>query len=288
MAVVDAFGEFEPFPGQELTPELLVALDREERLIPGSPGSPNVRILLYRPKESVAGQPLIVDLHGGAFALRADNFPAGPARLATLGATVVSVDYRPSTEAPFPAGVEDCYAALCWASESLDIDQRRVAVTGVSAGGALAAAVTLMARDRGGPAIAFQSLVIPVIDDRCETPSIRQFDEGPLFGGRLAKEMWIRYLGSNADRATTPAYAAPGRAENLEHLPPAFIQVNGLDPLRDEGIQYALGLMAAGVPVELYCAPGQHHGLSEDPRTSTVAAQLYREAMRAALGLERP
>jgi acetyl esterase len=278
--------ELEPFPGQELTPELLVAVDREEQFAPGMSGAPEVRLLVYRSKEARADQPLVVDIHGGGFALRADNFPAGPARLAALGAAVVSVDYRPSTETPFPGGVEDCYAALCWAAESMDIDRERVVVSGVSAGGALAAALTLMARDWGGPAIAFQALVIPVIDDRCDTPSMRQYDEGPLFGGRLAKEMWVRYLGPDADRTTTSPYAAPGRAEDLHGLPPAFIQVNGLDPLRDEGIQYALRLMAADVPVELYCAPNQHHGMSEDPRTAATAARLYHDAMRAALRLD--
>jgi len=143
-----------------------------------------------------------------------------------------------------------------------------------------------MARDRTGPAIAFQALIIPVIDDRCDTPSIRQYDEGPLFGGRQATEMWERYLGANADRAATSAYAAPGRAESFSGLPPAFIQVNGLDPLRDEGIQYAQALMAAGVPVELYSAPNQHHGLSADPRTEAAAARLYRNALIAALRIE--
>jgi len=170
----------------------------------------------------------------------------------------------------------------------LDVDRERVTVSGVSAGGALAAAVTLMARDWDGPAIAFQALVIPVIDDRCDTPSIRQYDEGPLFGGRLAKEMWVRYLGTDADRTTTSPYAAPGRSEDLRGLPPAFIQVNGLDPLRDEGIGYALRLMAADVPVELYCAPNQHHGMSEDPRTAATAGRLYQDAMRAALRMDSP
>jgi acetyl esterase len=275
--------ELEPFPGQELTPELLAAVDREERFARGMNGAPEVRLLVYRPKTARPGQPLVVDMHGGGFALRADNFPAGPARLAKLGATVVSVDYRASTDVPFPGGVEDCYAALCWATLCLDVDRERVAVTGVSAGAALAAAMTLMARDWSGPAIAFQALVIPVIDDRCDTPSIRQYEEGPLFGGRLAREMWVRYLGVDADRGTTSPYAAPGRADDLHELPPAFIQVNGLDPLRDEGIQYASRLMAADVPVELYCAPRQHHGMSEDPRTAAVAARLHRDAIRAAL-----
>jgi acetyl esterase len=280
--------ELDPFPGQELTPELLAAVGREERFAPGMDGAPDVRLLVYRPKRAASGQPLIVEMHGGAFARRADNFPAGPARLASIGATVVSVDYRPSPETPFPGGVEDCYAALCWATEILDIDKERVAVTGVSAGGALGAAIALMARDRSGPALAFQALVIPVIDDRCDTPSIRQYDEAPLFGGRLAKEMWVRYLGADADRTITSPYAAPGRAKDLRGLPPAFIQVNGLDPLRDEGIQYAQRLMAADVPVELYCAPNQHHGMSMDARTAATAVRVYQEAMRAALHMDSP
>ncbi len=84
---------------------------------------------MYRPRDARAGEPLVVDMHGGGFALRADNFPAGPARLAMLGATVVSVDYRRSTETPFAGGIKDCYAALCWATEVLDVDWERVAVT---------------------------------------------------------------------------------------------------------------------------------------------------------------
>ena len=274
-----------PFPGQEISPEIAAAIDRAERFVPGLAGAPDVRVLLYGRKDAPARSPLIVDIHGGAFARRADNFPANAARLAMLGATVASVDYRRAPEDPFPAAVEDCYAALCWAVADLDIDAGRVAVTGASAGGALAAAVTLLARDRNGPAIAFQALVIPVIDDRCDTPSMRQYDEGPLFGGRDAKAMWDRYLGPGADRTATPSYAAPGRATNLAGLPPAFIQVNGLDPLRDEGINYALALLAAGVPVELYCAPHQHHGLSEDPRTAATAGRLFQDAVRAALNL---
>ena len=280
--------ELEPYPGQELTPEMMAGVDREERLVPGPSGAPDVRVLLYRTKGAPTGQPLVVDIHGGAFAMRADNFPAGPSRLAMLGATVVSVDYRPSTEAAFPAGVEDCYATLCWAVESFDGDRKRVVVTGTSAGGALAAAVTLMARDRGGPTISFQALQVPVIDDRCDTPSMRQFDDGPLFSGQKARAMWEQYLGADADPDGTSPYAAPGRSSDLRGLPPAFIKVNGLDPLRDEGIHYALRLMAAEVPVELYCAPNQHHALSEDPRTEAQAARLYTEAMRTALGIEIP
>ena len=277
-----AIDAIEPYPGQELTDAMRAAVVVEERFVPGPPDSPDVRVLLYRPKGVDSTLPLIVSLHGGGFGLRPDMFPANDARLAMLGALVVAVDYRIIPEHPFPEGVEDCFASLCWAVDNVDIDHSRVVVTGVSAGGALTAAVTLMARDRGGPRICFQGLVIPVIDDRCETPSMRQFVEGPLFGSRAARSMWDTYLGG-ADRATTSPYAAPGRAEDLSDLPAAFIQVGELDPLRDEGIGYGLRLLASGVPVELYCAPRQHHGLSEDDRTAKQAAALYLAAVAAAI-----
>jgi acetyl esterase len=272
-----------PYPGMELTDELRAAVTVEERFAPGPAGAPEVRVLLYRPKDALGTLPLVVSIHGGAFARRADNFPANDARLAMLGALVVSVDYRIVPDHPFPAGVEDCYAALCWAVAELDIDPGRVVVTGASAGGALAAAVALMARDRRGPTISYQALVIPVIDDRCATASMDQYAEAPLFGGTQAKAMWTTYLGPGADRSSVSPYAAPARATSLAGLPAAFIQVNGMDPLRDEGIEYAQRLLADGVPVELYCAPGQHHGLSEDARTKAQAERVFHEAVRAAI-----
>ena len=283
MATEAEDAELEPDPGMELTDEMLEAVSIEERFVPGPAGAPDIRVLLYRRGDSAGTRPLIVSLHGGAFAMRPDNFPAGDARLAMAGGLVVAVDYRIVPEHPYPAGVEDCYAALCWAVAELDIDPSRVVVTGGSAGGALTAAVTLMARDRGGPAIAHQALVIPVLDDRCQTPSMRQYETAPMFGAEQARAMWDTYLGPDLDRAQTPAYAAPARAESLAGLPPAFIAVNGLDPLRDEGIDYAQRLLAEGVPVELYCAPGQHHGLSEDPRTAAASARLLLDAVAAAI-----
>jgi acetyl esterase len=272
-----------PYPGQELTEDMRRAVLVEEQLVPGPADEPDVRVLLYRSREATGTLPLVVECHGGAFRMRADNFPAIDARIAMLGAQVVSVDYRSVPDACFPAAPEDCYAALCWGVSSLDIDRSRVVVTGGSAGGALAAAVALMARDRGGPRIVLQALNVPVLDDRCITTSMQQFEEAAIFGAAQARQMWDAYLGAQADRSAVSPYAAPARAQDLSGLPPAFIQVGGLDPLRDEGIDYALRLMAANVPVELYCAPGQYHGLSEDPRTAAHSQALYHDAIAAAI-----
>lgn len=276
--------EPEIYPGMELRDEHRDALMIEERFAPGPEGAPDVRVLVYTPKHATGPLPLVLEIHGGAFVhLRPDSFPLLAATHAMHGAVVVDVDYRLAPEDPFPAGPEDCYAALCWAVKELDVDTDRVIVTGGSAGGALAAAVTLMARDRGDPAIAFQALMIPVLDDRMQTPSMRDFVEAPVFGARAAEGMWLHYLGENADRSATSPYAAPARAESLTGLPPAFILVNGLDPLRDEGIEYASRLMAEGVPVELYCAADQHHGFPGDPRIAAQAAVLFDAAIAAAI-----
>jgi acetyl esterase/lipase len=274
----------EPFPGMDLTDEMRAAVTIEERFAPGPAGEPDVRVLLYRP-HATGTLPLVMSFHGGAFAMRAENFPSFDARIAMLGALVVSVDYRIVPEHPFPCGIEDCYAATGWAVDTLDIDPGRVVLTGASAGGALVAGVTMMARDRNGPPIAFQALVIPVLDDRMETPSMRAFAEGHTGFNRMAAEgMWAQYLGDNRDGASTSPYAAPARAGDLSGLPPAFIQVNGLDPLRDEGILYAMRLMEAGVAVELYCAPGAYHGdVPVDPRPSIAAQKLFSAAMAAAV-----
>jgi acetyl esterase len=273
-----------PYPGMALTDKMRAAVEVEERFVPGPSGHPDVRVLIYRPIGAGA-LPLVANFHGGAFAMRADHFPAGDARIAMLGTTLVSVDYRSLPDHTFPLGVEDCYAALCWAVDALDVDKHRDAVTGGSAGGALAAAVTLMARDRSGPHIAFQALRIPVLDDRMLTPSMRQFGEGhPGFNAVSADRMWRDYLGADRDVKDTSPYAAPARAADLSGLPPAFILVNGLDPLRDEGIEYAMRLMAAGVPVELYCVPGAYHGAEPlDLRTVRAGERLMAEAISAAL-----
>ncbi len=247
-----------PVPGEE-------ALTISHRTIPGPEGAPEVPVIIYRPKSGSGPLPCVLDYHGGAFIMGSAqmNHPANVRIALQAGAVVIAVDYRLAPEDPFPAGVEDCYAGLQWVhahAAELGVDPARIAVMGGSAGGALAAAVALMARDRGGPAICFQALQIPVTDDRLQTWSAQNFRDTPMFNRPGAEHMWENYLGSGyQDRESSP-YAAPNRAGDLRGLPPAYVQTMDLDPLRDEGIDYAHRLMAAGVPVELHAYPGTFHG----------------------------
>ncbi|MFO0690037.1 MAG: alpha/beta hydrolase [Myxococcota bacterium] len=285
----------EPMPGLELRDEHRAALDIAERFVPGPPGAPDVRVVVYQPKRRRTKiLPVLLQIHGGAFCLMHPETFAGMEADWALHhhCVVVSVDYRLAPEHPFPAGPEDCYAALLWvasSAEELGVDLERLVVTGASAGGALAAALTLMSRDRGGPKIAYQALMIPVLDDRLKTASHRQADGAPGFNAAGNEGMWLHYLGEHTDRSRTSPYAAPARAEDLSGLPPAFVQTNGLDPLRDEGLEYAQRLMAAGVPVELYNCPGAYHGAPPlDLRTAGLAARILDAALGAALNPEAP
>ena len=180
-------------------------------------------------------------IHGGGFVIGSVEAEHAGAALTAIdtGAVVVSVDYRLAPEHPYPAGLHDCYAALSYLhaeADALGVDPARVALSGASAGGGLAAATALLARDRGGPAICFQLLPIPELDDRLETPSMGTFVDSPLWNRPLAVQSWQAYLGPLYGSADVPAYAAPARADDLAGLPPAYISTAENDPLRDEGI----------------------------------------------------
>ncbi|MEV4002192.1 alpha/beta hydrolase [Actinomadura sp. NPDC049753] len=248
----------------------------EDRLVPGG-----VPVRVYRPRETPA--PVLVYFHGGGFVTGGlENEHERCLEFAGQdGIAVVSVDYRLAPEHPFPAGFEDCYAATAWAHEhagELGGDPGRVAVGGGSAGGALAAAVALRARDEEGPPLVFQMLLYPVLDDRMATPSMRTFTEPPLFNSGDVRHMWRHYLGGRAD---VPAYAAPARAEDLSGLPRAYVLVPEHDPLRDEGLAYAHRLIVSGVSTELHHVPGACHGF--DGIMSARLGRLAFEEERAVL-----
>jgi acetyl esterase/lipase len=279
----------EPIP---IAPDHAAVLDIDERRVAGPADAPDVRVLVYRPRDQAVPLPVIISVHGGAFCyLSPDTFAGVDARLAAqLSCLVVAVDYRLAPEHPFPAAIDDCYAVLTWVhdhADELGIDPARIVVVGASAGGALSAALALMSRDRGGPPIVFQALIIPVTDDRLDTPSMRQGFAAPGFSGAAAVAMWRYYLGDDYDRSATSPYAAPARAESVADLPPAYIQTNGLDPLRDEGIAYAQRLLAEGIQVELHNVPNAYHGVPPDDlegaaRVTALLDAALAKAMRAA------
>jgi acetyl esterase/lipase len=243
-----------------------VPLEIDELLVPGPEGAPQVRVRRYRPADPDGPLPALVYFHGGGFVAGSlDLYDADCRRIAAeVGAVVVSVDYRLAPEHPFPAPLEDCYAALGWVAgqaAELGVDPDRIAVGGESAGGGLAAGVALLSRDRGGPRLCLQLLGIPELDDRLDTESMRTLGaESPITTIANGEISWDSYLGAGV-RGTDQVspYAAPARATDLTGLPPALVTAYGLDALRDEDIAYAQRLLASGVPTELHVYPGAFH-----------------------------
>lgn len=278
-----------PMPEEEL-------LDIEDRMIPGWEGDPEVSVRVYRPK-AVAAEPGttvpgILQIHGGGFIVGSLESEHAGAVLtaANLGAVLVSVEYRLAPEDPYPSGLHDCFAALSFLhaeAGALGVDPERIALMGASAGGGLAAATALLARDRGGPPVCFQMLHIPELDDRLETPSMQKFVDSPLWNRPLAVKSWQFYLGDLSGTRDVPIYAAPARATDLAGLPPAYVSTAENDPLRDEGIAYASAMLQAGVSVELHQFPGTFHGsaLVTGAAVSRRAAHEASVVLRRALGV---
>ncbi len=258
-------------------------VEEEEILIPGPKGAPKVPIRLYKPIQQNKKRPCFINFHMGGFVV-GDLEMEHPRCLsmAVAGdAVAIGVQYRLAPENPFPAGVEDCYAAVKWVEDNakeLNIDPKRIVLGGGSAGGNLAAAVSLMARDRGGPDIAYQMLFYPVVDDRCQTESMKTGKGLYVWDYDNSICMWDHYLGK--DREQVSPYAAPARAEDLSGLPPAFITACEHDALRDEAIIFAVRLMNAGVAVDLHTYPGTVHGFDMLTMTPT-SARAMAEAVAA-------
>ncbi len=258
-------------PASDLTPTVEIA----EYLVP-VPGSCNwhacrecaegkILVRAYRPEGLGAQAPAFVNFHGGAFWLGGGRevLRAGAAQMAAraigAAAVVFDVDYRQAPEHKFPMPPEDCYAALCWIAEhaqTLDIDIARIAIGGASAGGALSAAVALMARDHGGPNLVSQVLQIPVTDSQCNSASMTEYESGYVFERGSAMDMWALYLRQPRD-AFEP-YASPSHATDLANLPAALVIAGLYDPLRDEGLAYGLRLAQAGVPTTMQVFPMCH------------------------------
>lgn len=268
----------------EMLPPTDVAI--EERMIPGPDG--DVPVVIYQPPVD-GPRPALLWLHGGGYVIGTARDDGNVVPFAEqVGCTVVSVDYRMAPEHPFPAGSEDSYAALVWMAENaeeLGIDPERIAIGGLSAGSGMAAGVVHMNRDRGGPKLAFQLLIYPMIDDTHNTPSGSLAHDPRVWNREVSDKAWKMYLGEMHGGDVSP-YAAAARATNFADLPPAYICVGSADIFRDEDVAYASKLMAANIPTELHVYHGVWHGAEVFTMGTAVGTRMradYTDALKRAL-----
>lgn len=224
--VADARMNLDGITSRVSTPIDESSINVENHSITGFVGDPVVIVRVFRSRQARGAVPALLYIHGGGFvvgSVLAEQENAVDIASA-LDVAVVSVEYRLAPEHPFPAALHDCFAALTWVyeeAEKLGVDTARVGIYGSSAGGGLAAALALYCQDHGGPSICFQFLAIPVLDDRLETQSMRTFVDTPQWDRPSAELSWAYYLGSGGGDASP--HAAPARAKDLRHLPPAYV-----------------------------------------------------------------
>lgn len=281
--------EYYPQLPESLTPELIIEIRKarlqailnvkkrpfvhhvEDHAIAGPNGEIPIRI--YTPESREKDLPALVYFHGGGWTLGHIETHDIPCRLLAnaSGCKVISVDYRLAPEHRFPKGLEDCYAATQWVfdhAKEIHIDENRIAVGGDSSGGNLAASVTLLAKDRGGPQIWSQILIYPAVDvlqsiEKSPYESIRENAQAPGLTSSVTLSFWNHYLRSDKDAANM--YAAPIKAKDLSGLPQAYIITAEYDPIRDEGEVYASKLQESGVDVKLTRYNGLCHAFLTMP-----------------------
>jgi acetyl esterase/lipase len=241
----------------------------EELTVPGAPGAPELPLLVCRPASHPAPHAVIYNCHGGGMVAGHNRTAELASQLdlaEALSLAVVAVNYRLAPEYPDPAPVEDCYAGLVWVGHSgatVGLDPARIVISGNSAGGALAAGVCLLSRDRGGPKVLGQLLECPMLDDRCDSASARQLERVGLWDGLSNLAGWTALLGDRRATSGVSCYAAPARATDLTGLPPAFIDVGSVEALRDDAIDYATRIWRAGGQAELHVWSGAFHSFDQ-------------------------
>lgn len=280
-------------------PPELEAANREERFVPGLNGAPDVRVLIYTPSGAASGpRPAVLHIHGGGYIMGSPEFnDLGNRRMALdVGCVIVSVAYRLAPETVWPGALEDCYAALTWLhghAAELGVDPARIAVAGESAGAGHAAALALHARDQArtdasAPAICFQLLDSPMIDDRSgHTGDPHPWTGEFVWTPERNKFGWSALLGVEAGGPDVPAGAVPARAEDVYGLPPLFISIGALDLFLEESLDYTRRLTRAGVPAELHVIPGAYHGfsLAQGSPQVALADDLRHRALKRAFGI---
>lgn len=262
-AMIDRFRAIPPDPtvgglvGQ-------VGAVHDQRSIAGF-GDVDIPVSVFHPAHPQGPAPGILYLHGGGmiFGNRFGGVGAYLPFVASHGAVVVAVEYRLAPENPDPIPLEDCFAALAWMNahaDDLGIDPARLIIAGQSAGAGLAAGVTLLARDRGGPGVCAQLLVSPMLDDRNDSLSARQIDGVGVWDRASNETGWTALLGDRRGGDDVSDASAPGRAQDLGGLPPAFLSVGSGEVFRDETVAYASRIWASGGVAELHVWPGGFHG----------------------------
>ncbi len=258
----------------------------EDVHVPGAKRSPDVLVRVYRPKAAKGILPAIYYIHGGGMVLGsvAENDAACSTLVRDVGCVVVSVEYRLAPEHPYPAPLEDCYTGLKWLvtnAAKLKIDPERVAIMGPSAGGGLAAGLSLLVRDRKEIKVAYQVLIYPMIDDTNVKSAKAAKKDCYVWSRANNLAGWKAYLGKKFGAATVPIYAAPARAKNLAGLPPTYLCTGDMDLFLLEDLAYARKLAEAGVPLDLHVYPGAFHGFDSFVPTADVAQRFNNDIVRA-------
>jgi acetyl esterase/lipase len=256
----------------------------EDIQIPATADSPAIPLRIFKPADRQSDS-VMVWMHGGGFFAghhEDEGMVAIPWVRAT-GITIVSVGYRMAPEHQHPAAVNDSYAALQWvasATKPLGFAPKKIAVGGISAGGCLAAATCLKARDEKGPHVDFQFLLIPAFDNRQNTASFAEYMDTRTWNRKAGLLAWEMYVGPHFLDDISP-YAAPARATTLDNLPPCYMEVAEVDPLRDEAISYANRLMQGGVKTELHVYAGAYHGSTFFQPQAAVSRRAFADATQA-------
>ena len=269
--------DFRQMPAPELSARQATVY-REERFIPAPAGAPSVRVLIYRPPGSAqAPQPAFLHIHGGGYFTGAPelNEIYNRSFSSDQGCVVVSVDYRLAPETRYPGSLEDCYAALEWLyrhADELSVDRTRIAIGGESSGGGHAAALTILARDRGEVPVCFQLLDSPMLDDRTGSVSEPHPYNGKFVWTPESNRFgWRALLGVEPGGPDVPIGAVPARTLDLSGLPATCITIGALDLFLEETMEYTRRLIRAGVAAELHVIPGAYHGF---PMAGTNAPQV--------------